>query len=396
MWAAAGWPVSRARLERAGKSVTSGWDDRSAVIGLSERTLFDALLSELALPAGDKIVMSGVNIQNMLDIARAHGLEIVPVDIDPATLAPAPGALLTAQAKSGARLCVVAQLYGSVSRIHDAVELRTRGVFVLEDAAQAFAGQFHRGDTEADASLFSFGPIKRRTALGGGVGVFRDKDLAARIERRLASHEPRSDRWLRKRALKYLLLKTLSTPRLYGALLRMIRIAGKDPDKVIGESARGFSGPSLIESIRSRPPARMVALMARQMETTDDGASRQAICRDFLSLLPHAFTGLGRSADRHAYWLLAIRCSRSEDVLKFLRSRGFDATRGTTSLRALVPEETPDAARLIETVVYLPHPAGLPDRTRKKLAAALSDFAALDAGNRGQTPPGLETATVRI
>ena len=77
----------------------------------------------------------------------------------------------------------------------------------------------------------------------------------------------------------------------------------------------------------------------------------------FLSLLPHASQGLASSADRHAYWLLGIRCSRSEDVLKFLRSRKGSTQRGLSMLRALVPEETPDAARLIETVVYLPHPA---------------------------------------
>jgi len=375
LWAAAGLPVSRARVTRARMFVESGWGGRRGVIGLSARTLFDALLAELALPAGAKIIMSGVNIQNMFDLARLHGLEIIPVDINPATLAPMPGALLDAQAKSGASICVVAQLYGSVSPLHDASALRERGVFVLEDAAQAFADRSYTGDANADATLFSFGPIKRRTAMGGGVGVFRDRVLAARVEARLASHEMRSESWLRRRAFKYLLLKALTLRPIYGALLQLVRISGNDPEKVIGEAARGFSGPSLAVSIRAQPPGRLVVLMAHQINTAEDASSRQSACLEFLSQLPPEFTKVGEHAERHAYWLLAICCRKPEEALDFLRSHGFDATRGTTSLRAETPGRTPVAARMLESVVYLPHPAGLSAGARRRLISALCDYA---------------------
>ena len=163
--AVAGWHSSGRELDIAESRIQDFWPNRHVVIAASARTVFDALLSELALDPGEPIVMSAVNIQNMADIAVAHGLRIVPVDIDPKRLTPPPGALLEAQAKTNARLCVVAQLFGSVGRIDDGEELRRRGVFVIEDAAQAFAGRFHRGSQLVDASLFSFGPIKRCTAL---------------------------------------------------------------------------------------------------------------------------------------------------------------------------------------------------------------------------------------
>lgn len=376
LWAAIGGPVSRSRLERARAFIESWWSGRSAVVGLSERTLFDALLSELALPAGDRIIMSGVNIKNMADIADAHRLEIAPVDIDPATLSPPTGALLQAQAQTGARLCLVAQLYGAANAIADAADLRSRGVFVVEDAAQAFAGIAYKGDMGADATLFSFGPIKRRTSLGGGIGVFRDARLAERIRGRLARHSRRSELWLRQRAVKYVALKALTVPALYDAVIGAIRLAGKDPDKLIGESARGFSGPSLIDAIRGQPPDRMLALMARQIETADDASERRSICEAFLRRLPHGFTEVGRQAERHAFWLLPIRCSKPDDAIRFLRSRGFDATRGATSLRALAPDETPRASQLIDEVVYVPHPAGLSARARDHLVHALSAYAA--------------------
>lgn len=377
LWTALGAPVSQARHDAAQQDLENFWPDRHIVIGLSERTLFDALLSELALPRGDSVLMSGINIRNMADIVSAHGLNIAAADIDPVTLAPPPGALLEAQARTNARLCLVAQLYGSVNRIADAPSLRERGVLIVEDAAQGFAGPSYLGDPEADVSLFSFGPIKRRTALGGGIAAFRDAALASRVKQRLAAHTPRTETWLRQRALKYLLLKTLTGPALYSAVISAIKLTGKDPDSLIGEAARGFSGSNLIDAIRGRPPRRMIALMARQVCSTCAQSERQSTCRDFLRALPEAMTSLGKAAQQHAFWLVPLRCADPASAIRYLRQRGFDATRGTTSLRALDPASASNADTLMKEVVYIPHPAGLSQRQRKRLAKALTDCAAL-------------------
>ena len=374
--AVAGWHSSSRELDGAERRIQDFWSNRLVVIAASARTMFDALLSELALDPGEPIIMSAVNIQNMADIVVAHGLRIVPVDIDPKRLTPRPGALLEAQAETNARLCVVAQLFGSVSRIDDAEELRRRGVFVIEDAAQAFAGRFYRGSQLADASLFSFGPIKRCTALGGGVGVFDDADLAGRVERRLQTYQQRSDLWFRRRALKYGLLKALSIPFAYKIVMFVIEALGKDPETMIGETARGFRGKSLLDAIRIRPPNRMIELMADRISNAEDCSSRQNACIDFLARLPENLTDIGSSADKHAYWLLPIRVTDPESVVKQLRLGGFDATRGTTSLRALVPSATPMAKGLMEDIVYLPHPDGLPVPERERLVERVGALAA--------------------
>ncbi len=60
---------------------------------LSVRTAFDLYLKALDLPRGSRVVCSALTIPDMVTIFEAHGLVLVPVDLDPDTLAPEPGAL---------------------------------------------------------------------------------------------------------------------------------------------------------------------------------------------------------------------------------------------------------------------------------------------------------------
>lgn len=360
------------------------WSGRHGVVGLSVRTLFDALLAELNLSKGTVIVVSAINIDGMARIIEAHGLKLVVVDIDAQTLTPPPGAVLAACRQHAAPVCLIAQLYGTVSPIADAAELRAGGVTVVEDAAQAFAGGFYRGDPEASVSLFSFGPIKRATALGGGVAVMREGALAVRLRARLEGYQALSEAWFRRRALKYLLLKTLCSPVVYGLLFRLLIASGSDPEQKIGAVARGFSGQNLLTSIRKRPPPRLVALLAARLwEDHDHRARRSAALEAELRSEPVA-RPIGRAAARHAAWLVPLLFEEPEKVMLELRGAGFDATRGATSLRALDPKTAVCAARVMQRVLYLPHPIGLTaderGRLHRAIAAAASDVSSASGG----------------
>ena len=52
------------------------------------RSGFDLQLGALALPRGATIMMSAVTIRGMIDVAIARGLRVLPLDLDPTTLAP--------------------------------------------------------------------------------------------------------------------------------------------------------------------------------------------------------------------------------------------------------------------------------------------------------------------
>ena len=79
----------------------------------------------------------------------------------------------------------------------------------------------------------------------------------------------------------------------------------------------------------------------------------------------------GGAAAKHAYWLVPILAREPDALCRALRSEGFDATRGTTSMRVV---EAPDAdltnaRRLLDEVVYLPVSARVPDAELARLAA---------------------------
>ena len=83
------------------------WPVDDTVARLSVRSGFDLLLGALDLPRGSEILFSAVTVADMVRIARHHGLTPIPVDLDPATMAPTAKTLHRAMGP-GARAVVVA------------------------------------------------------------------------------------------------------------------------------------------------------------------------------------------------------------------------------------------------------------------------------------------------
>ena len=330
--------------------------ERSVVVGFSVRTLFDAALTMLGARAGSVAMMSAVNIQTMFTIAESHGLRVAALDLLPETLLPSPQALDAALHATAARIVVIAQLYGAVSPLRELAEVcRRHGAVLIEDAAQAFSGDFHKGDPDADISLFSFGPIKRATALGGGLAVMRHREQADALEAILARWPVKPERWLRLRALKIAGLKAVSGPAIYGLIVRTIALAGKDPDALIGRAARGFGAGEILGQIRFQPPRSLLRLLARRLAQKHEFAHRQRRAAEVAAELPGGSVRPALEAQKHAHWLLPVLCSEPEDLVARARRRGVDVTRGATSLRAYgSPQEAPVAHDLIRRVVYWP------------------------------------------
>lgn len=89
--------VGRNMSRQDGGPACADDDDVAASSGvapfLSVRTAFDLYLKALELPRGSLVVCSALTIPDMVSIFEEHGLVPLPVDIDPDTLAPEPGAL---------------------------------------------------------------------------------------------------------------------------------------------------------------------------------------------------------------------------------------------------------------------------------------------------------------
>ena len=152
-----------------------------ALVCISARTAFDCWLKVQSFPRGSELILTAINIPDMTKVLREHGIVPVPVDVCVHTLAPAPGAveaLITPKTIG----IMVAQIYGRQFPLQPFAEVARRHKLpLIEDLAEGYAGPQFTGSSEAHLSLFSFGPIKYNTAMGGGIGVVRDAAVLAKV-----------------------------------------------------------------------------------------------------------------------------------------------------------------------------------------------------------------------
>lgn len=80
-------------------------------VSLCVRTAFDNYLQCRKFPRGSEVIMTAINIPDMVQIINEHGLVPVPVDIDPYTMAPTLDAIKAATTEM-TRVCIFAHIYG--------------------------------------------------------------------------------------------------------------------------------------------------------------------------------------------------------------------------------------------------------------------------------------------
>jgi len=122
------------------------------------------------------------------------GLRPVPCDIDPATFG-LDEAQLERVLTSGTLCVVLHHLFAIPANVERVVALcRARGIFVVEDAAQAMGIRSNGAylGTRGDAGIFSLGRGKNVTTGSGGVIVTSDDRLGVAIERQVRQLRPPS------------------------------------------------------------------------------------------------------------------------------------------------------------------------------------------------------------
>jgi perosamine synthetase len=380
--AATGYCAMPQRASRLHEDLEAAWSapgEVDAVVCLSVRSAFDMLLHVLALPRGSEIIFSAVTIPDMPRIARAHGLVPIPMDLDMRTLTVHPAAFERALS-TRTKMVVVAHLFGSRMPMEPLATLaRRHELLLVEDCAQAYRGDGYRGSPLSDVALFSFGPIKTSTALGGALVWIRDARLAARMRDRQAALPQQGRLPYLRRVLKYSAIKLLLRPPAFTLFARLCGALGTTHDAVISGAARGFPGADLLAQIRRRPCTPLLLLLRRRLGQVCRSriARRVENAQQLAALLPQVHRP-GEAAATHAHWIFPVLHPRpAEAVARFWRA-GFDATLGASSLQVVQPPRhrrdlrARNAAAIMERVLYLPvHPAVI-----RSAAARLADVAA--------------------
>jgi len=347
---------------------------------LSVRSGFDATLQALGLQEGSEVLVSALTIRDMEKIILKHGLVPVPVDLDIRRLDLDFSSLETA-VTGKTKAILIAHLFGSRMSMDPIVGFaRTHGLVLFEDCAQSFIGLGYQGDPRSDVRMFSFGPIKTATALGGGLFHFRDKALREKAEAIQAGWTRQGQFKFLKRIIKYGFISCIGRRPAYRIFVAFCGLLGTDHDKFLARSVRGFAGTDLFPQIRQRPSRALLALLARRLERFDSSRidERRQAGKAFMDRLPDENL-LGRDANDHSYWVFPILSEDADQLVKFLWSRGFDATRGQSSM-VVVDSPCADAkkpAKVIEAygkLLYLPISGELCVGDAGRLLDALCEF----------------------
>ena len=353
------------------------WPSRERIIPfLSVRSGFDATLGALNFPKGSEILVSALTIRDMEKIILEHGLVPVPIDVDPNRL-DLDYASLESACTEKTKAILIAHLFGSRMRMDPIVGFaRTRDFILFEDCAQAFIGSEYQGDPRSDVRMFSFGPIKTATALGGGQFFFRDPALREKVEAIQDAWPRRSQLNFLKRILKYAVISGILRCPYYGIFVACCRFLGTNHEKFIAKNVRGFAGSNFFSQIRQRPSLALVALMGRRLKRFDPAriAARRSFAEAFLARLPDGNI-FGKEANNHSFWVFPASSNDPDRLVCFLWKRGFDATRGQSSMVVIGgSKKPPEAIKAYEKLLYLPVHSEVGARDIEKLLKAVEEF----------------------
>jgi dTDP-4-amino-4,6-dideoxygalactose transaminase len=381
--------------------VPSDWiPPRESLVTLSVRTGWDLLLTALDLPPGSEILVSGVTIPDMVRIIEHHGLVAVPIDVDADRLEPALDDLERAVTPR-TRAILVAHLFGARIDMEPIIRFaRQYDLAVVEDCAQAFVGRGYAGHDGTDASLFSFGPIKTATALGGAVLRVRDADVRKGMIALEKAYPIQSHGAFAKRLAKYGAFRVLGWPWAFGLLVRTYRLFGVDYDRKLGSAAHSFPGAEFFQQIRHQPCAALVRLLQRRLETFETRGGPRLRRRtnrgnQLAAVLPAGMV-VGGQNESHTYWVMPLRVANVAEVLAALQRAGFDAT-SRSSLIVVAAQETvarsePECASWLAETIFLPNGHDIPDSEWTRVSIILGNVARVAA-----TPPKREpVANVRV
>ena len=174
-------------------------------------------------PAQDEVVVPSYTCYSVPASAVKAGLKVRIVDVDPVTLDYEPTQL--ERTDFSRVLAVVAtNLYGLPNDLPRWSQLaRDRGVFLIDDAAQAMGAAVggSLSGTWGDAGLFSFDKGKNVSSIDGGVVFTKSDELAAALQSEWSGMRAPSASTTAMYLAKVLVYALMLRPRLYGVPARM-------------------------------------------------------------------------------------------------------------------------------------------------------------------------------
>ncbi len=354
-----------------------GDQDTSKLICLSVRTGFDLILSSLNFPEGSEVLVTEINIPDMFNIMTGHNLTPVPIPVNKYTLNMSP-AQVEAAITPATKAILITHLFGGIMETEAIVAIAKKyHLIIFEDCAQAYAGNLYSGNPASDVVMFSFGFIKTNTAVSGAMVKIKDRPLYAEVAARNRDYHQQSTTRYFKKLFKAAFVKLLTNKTIYTGFYNLVMAMGKDFEDVLDGFTKGFPGDDIFKQIRHKPSIPNQRLLRKKLADFDQNSitKRIRLANDILSNIPDSYK-IGFENKRHTYWVMPVETNDPDELIRHLRSNGFDASQKASSLirlgktgAASQPEEL-----TLENLVYLPVYPAMSRKDRHKLTQLLVDF----------------------
>lgn len=358
-------------------------DSGDTIAAYSVRSGFDLLLQALDLKPGDEVIFSALNVKGMVKIVKGAGLVPVPVDLDLAHMGPSVERL-KAVVTSRSRVFIAAHLFGTRLDLDPLFELaKSQGLIAAEDCAQAFNGRDYPGSTAADVNLFSFGPIKTATALGGALIRVRDVKLRDRMRAIQSRYPVQPEAKHRKRVLQFMGLKLITARPVLGAIYRFYQAKGLDYEDKLADRVRDVAPLKTVKNMRFQPSATMLHLMNRRLALfgMEQVSARQRKGERLSALVGTSVVQPAQANAHHDYWVFPLLVSEPRKFIEALRREGFDAADLPRSQHIAAPQDRPGlepttAAGVMRDLIVVPCYDAMPDSELVRQAAVIKRVAA--------------------
>ncbi|MGQ0485901.1 MAG: DegT/DnrJ/EryC1/StrS family aminotransferase [Hyphomicrobiales bacterium] len=369
-------PPDRQALIRAVEGYFGAGGDTIAAYAV--RSGFDLLLQALELKPGDEVIFSALNVKGMVRIVKEAGLVPVPVDLDVAHMGPSLERLKAAVTPRS-RVFVAAHLFGTRLDLDPLFAFaRSKGIVAVEDCAQAFNGRDYPGSEAADVSMFSFGPIKTATALGGALIRVKPRPLRDKMRAIHNTYPLQPEKKHRKRIVQFMGLKLVTSRPVLGAIYRFYKSRGEDYEDALANRVRDVAPLKTANNLRHRPSATMLYLMNRRLAQFDMAKvkARQAKGERLRDLIDGAAMLPAQANAHHDYWAFPLLVSEPRKFIEALRSAGFDAADLPRSQHIAAPADRPGlepetAAKAMKDLIVVPCYDTMPDRELARQAEVI-------------------------
>ena len=375
------------RLAELKKAEAYFSDSGDTIAAYSVRSGFDLLLQALDLKPGDEVVFSALNVRGMVKIVKEAGLVPVPVDLDLAHMAPSVERLKKVITKRS-RVFVAAHLFGTRLDLDPLFKLaKARGLVTVEDCAQAFNGRNYPGAAAADLNMFSFGPIKTATALGGALIRVKDEELRGRMRALQLQYPVQPEAKHRKRIVQFMGLKLITARLVLAAIYRFYQAKGQDYEDKLADRVRDVAPLKTAKNMRFQPSATMLHLMNRRLARFDmeQVSARQRKGERLSGLIGTSVVQPAQANAHHDYWVFPVLVSEPRKFIEALRREGFDAADLPRSQHIAAPKDRPGlepatAAGVMRDLIVVPCYEAMPDSELVRQAAVIRRIAS-------QVPP---------